>query len=77
LAAEPVSEKSRERIHMRGVLIDRVISSVAGTVARTWAYGELSGGSSSVDLVSSPSKSKESSSSLVMYGDEAGVSCTA
>lgn len=38
-------------------------------------YGELSGGSSSTDFASSPSRSKLSSSSLEIYGDEAGVSC--
>jgi hypothetical protein len=41
---EPKIANKMESVHMRGVLIESVISSVAATEARTWAYGELSAG---------------------------------
>lgn len=67
----------KEKKHQKEslLLIEREKSSVAGTEARTWAYGELSGGSSSEDFESSSSMSRTFSSSLVIYGEDAGVSC--
>jgi hypothetical protein len=37
LVEEPKIANKIERIHMRGVLIDSEVSSVAATDARTWA----------------------------------------
>jgi hypothetical protein len=50
--AEPAVAKIIDRIHMRGVLMDSEVLSVAGTEARTSGYGELSGGSSTLGVYS-------------------------
>ena len=50
--AEPATANSNDRIHIRGVLMETVVLSVAGTEARTSGYGELSGGSSVVGMYS-------------------------
>lgn len=42
LVDDPRMAKNMDSVHMRGVLMDNVKSSLAGTAARTWAYGELS-----------------------------------
>lgn len=69
------TQRKKKHLGESLLLIEREISSVAGTEARTWAYGELSGGSSLEDFESSSSMSRAFSSSLVIYGEDAGVSC--
>jgi hypothetical protein len=68
LVEEPKIANKMDKDHMRGVLMDKVVSSVGATEARTWAYGESSDGwlfdafkscnrSSSSDVLSSASGS--------------------
>jgi hypothetical protein len=49
---DPRIEKMVDNVHIRGVFIDKVVLSTAETEARTWGYGELSGGSSSLSVSS-------------------------
>lgn len=54
---EPRMEKRTDKHHIRGVFIDRVVSSVGGTEARTASWGEFS--SNSVSLAVEDAESSE------------------
>jgi hypothetical protein len=68
LVEEPAIANKMERIHIRGVSMDRVRLSVAATEALTCAYGELSTGFT-LKSCKSPSSDASSSSRLVRLDD--------